>query len=310
MRTDAHTPRNFNPADYEVVAYVYVARGQVGTPNWINELPAELRADVEQEILINSPERQRATLRQYWPDLRVPGTDTGKVDRCSHCGLRISHIAIAKHLPTGQHIPLGLDCAERAHMGSKAELLSKANGRTRDELQYESLIRSLERNAMDALDGFRAMKPSLTGSVNFRARETCRAMSFWIRDDAEELAAWLGKLPNGRASREMGWAAGIIRRSGYLYPGTAEKVAKSKKYWDFLAAQKPAAPQPAQSIPVTGTVRVTRNGKSFLITSTGDRIMIAGSPAGLAKGQTVTLIGRLTRPDATDPKFGILKVGA
>lgn len=296
-RTDVHTKKYFDPADYEVVAYVYVQRGQVGTPKWVDELPAELRADVVDELMHLTPNRQRESLKQYWPTFFVPGTDTGAVDRCAHCGLLISHIAVARHTPTGDYIPLGLDCAERAHMGSKAELIAKSNGRTREELQLNSLYTSLERQAGDALDQFRSRKPKLTGSANRRARETCRAMRFWIRDDATDIAEYLDRSTDYQMRRYRS----LLGYTGYLYSYTADYIAKR------MAAQ-PVPPKPAQpttSITVRGYAKVTRYGKLFILTSTGDRVLVPGGKA--VHGTQVTFTGTLTRPDTKDPNFGILK---
>lgn len=302
-RTDVHTKRHFDPKDYEVIAYVYVQRGQVGTPAWVSELPAALRSDVVEELMHLTPNRQRESLRTYWPDFKVPGTDTGAVDRCAHCGLLISHIAVALHKPTGTHVPLGLDCAERAHMGSKAELIAKSNGRTREELQLTSLKTSLERQAGDGYSEYMNRRGSReTGSANRRARELCRAMNFWVRDDAFEMAAELDGYRGGNYAITR--AARLLRWTGYLYSGTARHVAA------LLAAEKNAAsaPKPAPGATVRGTVRRSGTGKLFVNTPQGVRVLVSGlGKSTLKTGDQVALRGKLVFTDPTDKNFAILK---
>ena len=157
-RTDAHTPSRFNPALYRAVAYLDFRKP--GVPPWVRFLYALGQKDAERIVELTSlvdPAIYREALAEFWPTLEVPGTATGRADRCAHCGAFIRRIVVAEYVPIGWFIPVGVICAERVDLPNLVSLMAYSNADKRRRWQLATLHRVL-----------RAMYPEICGQIDKR----------------------------------------------------------------------------------------------------------------------------------------------
>lgn len=116
-RTDAHSPTNMDPADYQ-----YVAAFDNGAPGFL------VNVDMDWWRSITN-----------WPK----ATEHRGTHQCHHCGARIRYFAIMKHLPTGEHIAIGETCLDnRFELESKAQFdaLRKAAALDRQKQRIKTAV--------------------------------------------------------------------------------------------------------------------------------------------------------------------------
>lgn len=114
-----HTPKNFDPQDYEVIDYI---------DNHGPQCP-----NVPQEF---SPEARNAIYAEYTQERKAWETNCKtllgdswgqKIHTCVHCGhsFHTRYIAVAKQISTGQNVSFGHICANRIGILNKASFRLK-----------------------------------------------------------------------------------------------------------------------------------------------------------------------------------------
>lgn len=110
MRTDIHSPKSFNPGDYQYV----------GTfDNWPEPGAFLNRAANPYSMYktdfgpISAMTMAHAEYLAGRKLLHEQGVNVNfeRTGGCDHCGVRIRYVCVHKHIPTGQYIAVGLDCA-------------------------------------------------------------------------------------------------------------------------------------------------------------------------------------------------------
>lgn len=94
MRTDAHSPANFDPAAYEYLFSIYTGPR---TP----ESGVPIMSDYE------IAQRREIAANTAGGNFQDKGT-------CDHCGAYFHYGEVFKHLPTGQYVVVGHQCADNA----------------------------------------------------------------------------------------------------------------------------------------------------------------------------------------------------
>lgn len=97
MRTDEHSPKNFDPADY---AYAYM----------IDLNPSK---GIESGMPVEYAEAARAAVRGFLEGPR-PDHPHRAIGQCEHCGAHFVYGAIFLHIPTQTYIQVGNVCADDA----------------------------------------------------------------------------------------------------------------------------------------------------------------------------------------------------
>jgi hypothetical protein len=107
-RTDQHRPAEFVPEDYYAVGYYYS-----GTPQFLLD-------DEGRSTDVVNPEYMRM-LQLLTLVSASTTTRYHNGDQCDHCGNRIRYVVVVKHLPTGDHLAIGEQCADGRFTYSTAE---------------------------------------------------------------------------------------------------------------------------------------------------------------------------------------------
>ena len=103
---EAIRPRNFDPADAEVVGFMDIRPPQ--PPRFEGGLPGDIARDIWNQMIADFQQRY-AEWRARNVELfgrEFPG------GRCEHCGANIRWAGIVRYLPTGQHFVVGETCAD------------------------------------------------------------------------------------------------------------------------------------------------------------------------------------------------------
>lgn len=120
-RTDTHTERNFDPAEYEYLGYVDL-------------FPREDEGNGADPEAVDALDN-RATVTH------AGGNDEWNYGQCDHCGAAFRHAMVFRHDPTGEAIAVGRDCAARFMVADRLTYELKAvDGR------IESARQTAERN--------------------------------------------------------------------------------------------------------------------------------------------------------------------
>lgn len=239
-RTDEHRPSAFDPKDYRAVGFVDC--GKAGRPSWSwaigKELPAQDAKVVLEEIEL-VPQFAREKLREFWPDLRVPGTNTGRTDRCAHCGAAIVQIVVVEHVPTGTLVPVGVVCAERANMPNLDALHLHSNSNKRKKLQVallEVTLRQLYPEQARLIDThFSGVLDAGADPVNM-----IRAVGSWlpgIRHDAMAIAVKLDE-KDTTWSQDARYHASQTKRDGWIGEWRAKRLVEEARNRDFRIARQ------------------------------------------------------------------------
>lgn len=124
MRTDAHAPSNFDPADYEVIDYIDNKAPDTGAifAAWLRDgVGAEKAAAIAQA----AREQYERRVFEHFPEWRTGGTDHQSIFQCNHCGAHIRWVAVALHKPTGNKLAFGEICADRCEIESRDAFRAK-----------------------------------------------------------------------------------------------------------------------------------------------------------------------------------------
>lgn len=117
MRTDAHAPSNFDPADYRVIDYIDNKRPEPPMPPI---LPGMWEA-YERYLKI-----WQERIFQYFPEWRTGGDDHQSIHQCNHCGHPgIRWVAVVEHIPTGKYLAFGETCADRVELPGRDAFRAK-----------------------------------------------------------------------------------------------------------------------------------------------------------------------------------------
>ncbi len=160
-RTDIHRPGAIVPADYVGVLDYALASSSDGV-----RVPA-LGVNCELERAVVAADGTR-TLGEHHPSGRccvlglrtiakVPFVATGGCGKCSICGATYTYGSVWRHEPTGEHLHVGHDCADKYEMLMDHSAFELEHGRLKRASAIQ-LIR--ERNAADRAE-FLAAHPGL-----------------------------------------------------------------------------------------------------------------------------------------------------
>lgn len=106
-RTDIHAPKNFDPADYVVIDYIDNKK-----PEYFIGMPM----DAYEAIVA----RWQTEVFKHFPNWRTGGEDHVSIFQCNHCGHPgIRYVAVVKHIPTGNLLAFGEQCAERCDISGR-----------------------------------------------------------------------------------------------------------------------------------------------------------------------------------------------
>lgn len=122
MRKDAHSPKNFDPADYRVIDYLDNKKPEPprGPFNSNEEMHAAFDAYEAYAA------RWREMIFEHFPDWRTGGDDHKSIFECNHCGHpAIRYIAVVEHIPTGARLAFGEICADRTELAGRDEFRKK-----------------------------------------------------------------------------------------------------------------------------------------------------------------------------------------
>lgn len=117
MRTDVHAPKNFDPADYEIIDFVDSKRPEPPLPQYATAKGVELW-----EKAVRAWE---ARIQEHFPNFRTGGDDHKSIRQCNHCGAHIRWVAVALHKPTGKHLAFGEICADRVEIPTRDAFRAK-----------------------------------------------------------------------------------------------------------------------------------------------------------------------------------------
>jgi hypothetical protein len=106
VRTDIHSPKNFNPGDYEYVG----AFNSCPEPMSHMGEPAEYEVYGEKVTANNPRHANYLVLTRKLSRSKFKGNWDAK-GQCDHCGARFIYVVVYKHKPTGDHIAVGEDCS-------------------------------------------------------------------------------------------------------------------------------------------------------------------------------------------------------
>lgn len=144
-RTDVHSPKSFNPADYEVVSYVD------------NKPPAPPTGtavtNAAWEAWKQAQESWRAYVLSYFPDWRTGDGDNDhqSIYTCNHCGHHgIRTVAVTKHIPTGKFLAFGEICAFRAELAGVDEFKALQARKAREAAQKAAELAALQADFHEA----------------------------------------------------------------------------------------------------------------------------------------------------------------
>jgi hypothetical protein len=98
-RTDPHAEKALRPEDYEVVEYIYTKLPEfVGSIGAYKAAVEDFRADMD---------RVNEMLREHGAMIH------GGWSTCDHCGAHYHHGVLCRHIPTGELITIGWQCADQ-----------------------------------------------------------------------------------------------------------------------------------------------------------------------------------------------------
>lgn len=305
MRTDIHSPTNFEPADYTYVGSFdnYPEPGMFVSPSW-----ADYETDFGTVHALNS-EHADYTAAHKLIDEHGAKIHFGHAcgSQCDHCGARIRYVTIYRH-KSGECIAVGNDCA---------------NGRFGCDSRREFDVRRLMKAAADLRERTKAMGQAVTF-----VDEHCPELSEWMLTPAAntvdpifaDLARKLIKF-GSLSDKQVGFARKLLNehherlRNGGK---TDRQVA-----WDVQKAQ--AEDCPKGRIRIIGSVikaafHESGFGETLKVTIKDDRGFVVwmtcpaslqlveceGFQRSLERGDRVAVTVSV-EPSDRDPKFGFGK---
>lgn len=276
MRTDIHTETNLRPEDYVYIRYFYGKQ-----PLFVPWTGFSIET---YDMLVEGWRKEQAELREL-----TAGSPYLSTGQCDHCGARFAHGALIKHIPTGQHLTIGCDCADGRFGMSQAEY-----------------------------DRFRETKKQAAARSRLgRARQ----LLAWRREQPELLRL----LNKGRDDEFLGSLRRQLCDKGELSERQIEaglKAGRSKSEWiskrDAERAQLEATGEPviAGRQQITATVLAIKSQDTefgivwkLLVQLWGGSKLWGTQPAsldGANRGDRVTFTAAV-EPSADDPFFGYYK---
>lgn len=258
-RTDIHSPKNFDPAQYQVVDYFdnkppEPPRGAALSARGLELYDLARKAYLER-------------IFRYFPEWRSADetADHRGIHQCAHCGHRpIRYVAVVQHTVTGAYLCFGEICADRAELPSRAEWDRKKARRER-ELAQARVEREVAREAWLAAGGkdihewlthnqghpfLRDMLDTIERRGQLSPNQLA-ATQRWMARDAEKAAR---KVAEREAQGTQHWTAGRQEIEGEIvsvkwkdgaFPGykMMVKTADGRRAWGSL----PAALDPEQA---------------------------------------------------------------
>jgi hypothetical protein len=111
-RTDIHRPQTFDPAQYEII-------------DWLDTKAPEFFPGMPLDMFERAMNDWRARITRHFPDYRTDGDNAG-LTTCSHCGAHFRWAAVVRHIPTGDLLTIGEQCADnRLTLPNRAEFAAK-----------------------------------------------------------------------------------------------------------------------------------------------------------------------------------------
>lgn len=211
MRTDIHSPKVFDPQDYQVVDYLDLKRPM---PPYAPVSASKAAREAWEGVYASYLESWEKRIMSYFPNWRTGGEDHTSVHQCNHCGHNpIRWCAVVKHLPSGNFLSFGEICAERAELDTRDEFERKMSRKAR-----EAEIRRLEIEAKRAV--FAAENADV---IEFLKKNENDSFSF-VRDMVGELRR------NGRLSEAQ--------------TGAMQKIMAKRAAWEADKAKEVKPEQP------------------------------------------------------------------
>ena len=282
-RTDIHSEKSLTPEDYAIVEYFYLGLPSLNLFGLSGQYLAIVKAAREKL------EKIRQLVDAHGAKIHP------SISQCDHCGAHYKHGALVKHLPTGEYLTIGWQCADNRFDLGNIEYERK---RIKKVLKMIAARRSMFRKLLSFARDY---------PVELRGLNAYRTDNF-----LGSLRAQLMK--KGKLSD---------RQIECIQPAIAKRAA-----WDAERAAKQAAEDALPKSPVvegkkvelTGEVLSTkwRDGyygpqlKMLVRDERGFKVWgsvpktIAGEGEGELKGKTITFIAEVKKSD-DDEHFGFFK---
>jgi hypothetical protein len=256
-RTDAHRPGVIIPADYEAVLNYSLATSDGGWPIPAIGINCEIdkrieSKDAEGKLHVENgkhAEGGQCCVLGLMHVARVKWAPTGCIGQCSICGARYVYGDVWKHVPSGEHLHVGHDCADKYAMLMDRSAWELENGRVR-QAAATAMIREQNREERAA---FLAANPGLEEAFNLAARE-----SGLIRAHNDSLPEGAPDSSRRFASRALEILSDLAEKFARFRSLSEKQVALVLKLAHEVA--HPKAPEVEQHVPAPEG-KVTVRGK-------------------------------------------------
>jgi hypothetical protein len=266
-RTDPHRPGAIIPTDYVFVLWYAIAMEVDGWPQ---------------------PPRNVDIVAAMLHDPAIKWAETGGLGHCSVCGAYYKYGEVWRHEPTGEHIHVGHDCADKYNM-----LTSRAEWESWHKEQHDLRAAAIQKRArVTARDAFFADRPGLA--------ETLAVTHPILQDMARKLYLY-GSL----SEKQLAFAAKLATEATAPKPPEESHVPAPEGRVTVRGAVVAIKTQDsAWGTQVKMLVKVDTDGGSWLCWSTVPDSVL-GVDEGL-RGATIEFSATLTRSDR-DSHFAFAK---